>query len=172
MSIDLGGIAKGWIAQKIIDFLRTQNIVNALADAGGDIAMSAAPAGTQGWTIGVNIPERQEELLDQSLLLQNKSVATSGDAYQYVEKDGKRYSHIVDPQTGFGVTFQRNVTIIANDGATADWLATACSILPIKKAKKLAIKMGAELLIAANKNDKFVFYSTKGFNQYWKQRVL
>ena len=172
MSLDLGGIAKGWIAQKIIDFLHTEGVANALADAGGDIVMSAAPPGTQGWIIGVNIPERQEELLNQSLLLQNKSVATSGDAYQYVEKNGIRYSHIVDPQTGYGVTFQRNVTVIANDGATADWLATACSILPIKKAKKLAIKMGAELLISANKNDKIVFYSTKGFNQYWKQRVL
>ena len=171
MSLDLGGIAKGWIAQKIIDFLHTQHIAHALADAGGDIAMSAAPPGTKGWTIGVNIPERQEELLDQSLLLQNKAVATSGDAYQYVEKDGIRYSHIVDPNTGYGVTFQRNVTVIANDGATADWLATACSILPIKKAKKLAVKLGAELLIAANRKDKIVFYSTKGFDHFWKQHV-
>lgn len=171
MSLDLGGIAKGWIAQKIIDFLHSQHVANALADAGGDIAMSAAPEGTNGWTIGVNIPERQEELLDQSLLLQNKAVATSGDAYQYVEKDGKRYSHIVDPHTGYGVTFQRNVTVIANDGATADWLATACSILPIKKAKKLAGKMDAELLIAENKKDKIVFYSTKGFDLYWKQPI-
>ena len=168
MSLDLGGIAKGWIAQKIIDFLRTQNVAHALADAGGDIAMSAAPEGTKGWTIGVNIPERREELLDQSLLLQNKAVATSGDVFQYVEKDGKRYSHIVDPQTGYGVTFQRNVTVIANDGATADWLATACSILPVKKAKKLALKMNAELLIAENKKDKIIFYATKGFAQYWK----
>ena len=172
MSLDLGGIAKGWIGQKIIDFLHTQGVANALADAGGDIVMSTSPPGTKGWTIGVNIPERQEELLDQSLLLQNKAVATSGDAYQYVENNGIRYSHIVDPKTGYGVTFQRNVTVIANDGATADWLATACSILPIKKAKKLAIKLGAELLIAENKKDTIVFYSTKGFRRFWKQPVL
>ncbi len=172
MSLDLGGIAKGWIAQKIIDFLHTHHIANALVDAGGDIAMSTAPAGTNGWTIGINIPERQEELLDQSLLLQNIAVATSGDAYQYLEKNGIRYSHIVDPKTGYGVTFQRNVTVIANDGATADWLATACSILPIKKAKKLAIKLCAELLIAENKKDTIVFYSTKNFRRFWKQSVL
>ena len=150
--------------------LHWMDIAAALADAGGDIVMSAAPQGSNGWTIGVNIPERQEELLDQSLLLQNKAVATSGDAYQYVEKDGKRYSHIIDPHTGYGVTFQRNVTIIANDGAIADWLATACSILPIKKAKKLAAKMGAELLIAESKKDKIVFYTTKGFGLYWKPK--
>ena len=169
IGLDLGGIAKGWIAQKVIDFLGSQKITIALADAGGDIAMGAAPPNSKGWSIGVNVPESKEELLEQSLLLQNKSVATSGDTYQFIEHDGKRYSHITDPKTGYGVTFQRNVTVIANDGATADWLATACSILPIKKAKKLAVKMKAELLIAENKNDRLVFYSTKGFSYYWKQ---
>lgn len=168
MSLDLGGIAKGWIAQKIIDFLSAQNITNALADAGGDIVMSAVPTGSKGWSIGVNVPESKEELLEQSLLLQNKSVATSGDAYQFMVYDGKRYSHITNPKTGYGVTFQRNVTVIANEGATADWLATACSILSIKKAKKLALKMKAELLIAENKNDRIVFYATKGFKHFWK----
>ena len=169
MSLDVGGIAKGWIAQKVIDFLYSQKITIALADAGGDIAMSAAPPNSKGWSIGVNVPESKEELLEQSLLMQNKSVATSGDAYQFIEQGGKRYSHITDPKTGYGVTYQRNVTVIANDGATADWLATACSILTIKKAKKLAGKMNAEVLMAENKNDHFIFYSTKGFAHYWKQ---
>ena len=168
-SLDLGGIAKGWIAQNIVDFLSSQKITIALADAGGDIAMSAAPPNSKGWSVGVNVPESKEELLEQSLLLQNKSVATSGDAYQFIEHDKKRYSHITDPKTGYGVTLQRNVTVIANDGATADWLATACSILPIKKAKRLAVKMKAEVLIAENKNDHIIFYSTKGFAHYWKQ---
>ena len=169
MSLDLGGIAKGWIAQKVIDFLGSKNITIALADAGGDIAMSAALPNSKGWSIGVNVPESKEELLEKSLLIQNKSVATSGDAYQFIEHEGKRYSHITDPQTGYGVTFQRNVTVIANDGATADWLATACSILPIKKAKKLAVKMKAEVLIAEDKNEHIIFYTTKGFAHYWKQ---
>ena len=169
MGLDLGGIAKGWISQKVIDFLSSQKITMALADAGGDIAMSAAPPNSKGWSVGVNVPESKEELLEQSLLIQNKSVATSGDAYQFIEHDGKKYSHITDPKTGYGVTFQRNVTVIANDGATADWLATACSILQIKKAKKLAVKMKAEVLIAENKNDRLVFYSTRGFSNYWKQ---
>jgi thiamine biosynthesis lipoprotein len=69
------------------------------------------------------------------------------------------------------VTYQRNVTVIANDGTTADWLATACSILPIKKAKKIAAQMGAEVLIGEIKKGKLIFNSTKGFALYWKQRV-
>ena len=170
MQLDAGGIAKGWIAQQVIDFLKTEQVDHALVDAGGDIVMSKGPSGSNGWAIGVNIPETRDELLPKTLLLQNKAVATSGDVYRYFEKDGKRYSHIADPRTGYGVTSQRNVTVIANDGATADWLATACSILSIKKAKKLAVHNGAEVLIGVLKKDKLVFYSTKGFKRYWKQQ--
>ncbi|MCW3090052.1 MAG: ApbE family lipoprotein [Ferruginibacter sp.] len=169
MQLDLGGIAKGWIAQKIIDFLHTQQVNHALADAGGDIAMSEAPPGTGGWTIGVNIPETTDELLSKKLFLKNKAVATSGDAYQFMMKDGKKYSHIIDPRTGYGVTSQRNVTVIARDGATADWLATACSILKIKRAKRLATQFDADVLIAEVKNGRMILNATKGFARYWKQ---
>jgi len=170
MQLDAGGIAKGWIAQQIIDFLKTEQVDHALVDAGGDIVMSNAPSGSNGWAIGVNVPETGDELLPGTLQLQNKAVATSGDVYRYIEKDGKKYSHITDPRTGYGVTSQRNVTVIAGDGATADWLATACSILSIKKAKSLAVRNGADVLIGVLKKDKLVFYSTKGFKRYRKQQ--
>ena len=168
MKLDLGGIAQGYIAQKVIDFLHSQNINHALVNASGDIVMSGAPPGLNGWTIGINLPERTDELLSRTLLIQQKAVTTSGDAYQFTEHGGKKYSHIIDPRTGYGVTWQRNVTAIANDGTTADWLATACSILSIKKAKRLAAALGAEVLIAEIKKDKLVFHSTKGFATYWK----
>jgi thiamine biosynthesis lipoprotein len=168
MQLDLGGIAQGYIAQKIIDFLRTQNINHALVNVSGDIVMSDAPPGTKGWTVGINVPQTTDELLPQTLLLHSMAVTTSGDAYQFMEHNGKRYSHIIDSRTGYGVISQRNVTVIANDGTIADWLATACSILSIKKAKKLAAKMNAVVLITENKNDKIIFYSSKGFNRYFK----
>ena len=171
MQLDLGGIAQGYIAQKVLDFLSTQKINRALVNASGDIVMSGSPPGAKGWTVGVNVPESREELLPKKLLLQNKAVTTSGDAYQFIDHDGKRYSHITDPRTGYGVTFQRNVTVIANDGATADWLATACSIVSIKKAKKLATSLRAEVLIAEFKKGKLTFHATKGFSLYWKQRA-
>ena len=171
MQLDLGGIAQGYIAQKVIDFLLTQNINHALVNASGDIVMSNAPPGLSGWTVGVNVPESADELLPRTLLMQNKAVTTSGDAYQFTEHEGKRYSHIINSKSGYGVTWQRNVTAIANDGTTADWLATACSILPLKKAKKLVNQLGAEVLIAEIKKGKLVFYSTKGFGAYWKQTV-
>ncbi|MEO7530473.1 MAG: FAD:protein FMN transferase [Sediminibacterium sp.] len=168
MRLDLGGIAKGYLAQKIIDFLKTNGIIQALADAGGDMVMSNAPPSSNGWVVGINIPETTDDLLAKKLVLQNIAVATSGDAYQYMEHEGKKYSHIIDPRTGYGISSQRNVTVIAKDGAEADWLATACSILPIEDGKKLVQRMGGELLITELRNGKIIYFSTKGFTGYWK----
>jgi thiamine biosynthesis lipoprotein len=166
MRLDLGGIAKGHVAQVVVDFLYSSGITAALADAGGDIACSGAPPGKSGWTVGINVPEQENELLNKTLEIENGAVATSGDVYQFTEHKGRRYSHILNPATGLGVTYQRNVTIVAPDGATADWLATACSILPVRKAKKLTRQYNAALLIGVLKNGKIKFYKTKSLGQY------
>lgn len=168
MSLDLGGIAQGYIAQKVLNFLTGQQITRALINVSGDIVMSGAPPNTNGWTVGVNVPETTDELLPKILLLHNKAITTSGDAYQFIEHKGKRYSHIVNPGTGYGITTQKNVTVIACDGTMADWLTKACSILPIKKAKRLAKKLGAEVLITQMKKGRIRYYATKGFAVYWK----
>lgn len=169
MRLDLGGIAKGYIAQKVIDFLHQNGVDAALADAGGDISMGKAAPGNLGWLVGVNVPETTDELMNRKLQLSNCSVATSGDAYQYIEHDGFKYSHIIDPRSGYGVSYQRNVTVIAIDGATADWLATACSILSINEAKRICNKLHAELFISSIENDRLVIYQTAGFKKYWEK---
>jgi thiamine biosynthesis lipoprotein len=168
MQLDFGGIAKGYIAQWVINFLKANGIQQALVDAGGDIVMSGPPLNQKGWLIGVNLPETTDQLLNKKLQLSNCSVATSGDVYQFIEYKGVKYSHIINPLTGYGVTNLRNVTIVAKTGATADWLATACSILPIKEAKQLAISHQAALLITTLKNGKLVFEATPNFKNYWQ----
>ena len=168
MHLDFGGIAKGYIAQWVINFLKANGIQQALVDAGGDIVMSGPPLNQQGWLIGVNLPETTDQLLNKKLQLSNCSVATSGDVFQFIEYKGVKYSHIINPLTGYGVTNLRNVTIVAKTGATADWLATACSILPIKEAKQLAISHQAALLITTLKNGKLVFEATPNFKNYWQ----
>jgi thiamine biosynthesis lipoprotein len=168
MQLDFGGIAKGYIAQWVINFLKANGIQQALVDAGGDIVMSGPPLNQQGWLIGVNLPETTDQLLNKKLQLSNCSVATSGNVYQFIEYKGVKYSHIINPLTGYGVTNLRNVTIVAKTGATADWLATACSILPIKEAKQLAISHQAALLITTLKNGKLVFEATPNFKNYWQ----
>lgn len=167
--IDLGGIAKGYTAGKVLRLLQDAGIRAALVDAGGDMAVSDAPQGSGGWRIGVNIPQTTDSLLPKHLLLHNISVATSGDAYQYIAHDGKIYSHIIDPHTGYGVQYRRNVTVISDDPALADWLATACSILPLRKAKKLILRHHAELLITEIRDDRVHYFMTKGFGRYWER---
>jgi len=169
MLLDLGGIAKGYAAQAVVNYLTRKGIKQSLVDAGGDMVMTQPPPNSRGWTIGVNVPETTDDLLPQKLLLQNKAVATSGDAYQFIEHKGKKYSHIADPRTGYGISSQRNVTVIADNGAVADWLATACSILPIKEAMQLAKKMKAELLITELRNKQVLYYDSPGFKRYWKR---
>ncbi len=170
MQLDFGGIVKGYAAQRVVDFLKSRNVLIALADAGGDIVMSNAPLTKEGWTVAINLPEQENELWDRRLELKNCAVATSGDVYRFILHEGKKYSHIIDPKTGYGVTSQRNVTVIYKEGTAADWLATACSILPIKKALKLAKNARAELFIATLKNDEIVTHKTKGFDKYFEKK--
>lgn len=167
MRLDFGGIAKGYIAQWVIDELKNRGITEALADAGGDIVMSSSPLNSKGWLVGVNIPETTDDLLSKQLQLANISVATSGDVYQFMVKNGVKYSHIIDPKTGYGVTSLRNVTVIAPMGGTADWLATACSILPMALAKKVAQENHAQLLITTLKKGKVKYYNASSLNKYW-----
>jgi FAD:protein FMN transferase len=170
MRLDFGGIVKGYTAQRVVDYLKSKNIPIALADAGGDIAMSNSPPGKKGWSISVNLPEQENELWDKKLELKNISVATSGDVYRFTIYKGKKYSHIINPRTGYGLTTQRNVTVIAKEGATADWLATACSILPIGKALELAKKENAALLITNFKAGKIIIHKTDNFDSYFQKK--
>jgi thiamine biosynthesis lipoprotein len=168
--LDFGGIVPGYAVQRVLDFLKTKNINIALVDASGDIVMGDAPPGKDGWTIGINLPENENEIWDKKLELKNFAVSTSGDVYRYTIHNGIKYSHIIDPKTGYGVTSQRNVTVITKYGTDADWLATASSILPIKKALALAEKEHAAILIATLNGEKIITYKSKSFDKYFQKK--
>jgi FAD:protein FMN transferase len=132
MEIDLGGIAKGFAADEVLKVLAKHGITVALVAAGGDITVSGAPPGADGWKVEIApLPGSKEKRV---LLLKDAAVSTSGDAEQFVVIDGVRYSHIVDPNTGIGLTGQRSVTVIARRGIDADSLTKMASILPPDKA--------------------------------------
>ncbi len=136
MQLDLGGIAKGYAVDEALAVLGQHGVTRALVDAGGDIGLGDPPPDKPGWLIGIaplqpNAPPRRH------LWLSRVAVATSGDAWQYVEIDGRRYSHLVDPRTGVGLTDHSSVTVIAPDGITADGLASAVSVLGPEKGLKL-----------------------------------
>jgi thiamine biosynthesis lipoprotein len=169
MQLDMGAIAKGYAADKVLALLQSHGITTALVDAGGDMVAFGIPPQKKGWTIGINVPGQQEKLLERKLVLSNKAVATSGDAFQFMVHEGKRYGHIIDPRTGYGVTFQRNVTVVAPTATTADWLATACSILTLEQVKILAKKYKSEVLITTLQNGRIQKLSFGKFDSYLEQ---
>ena len=134
MRLDFGAIAKGFACDEAITVLTKHGIASALVDGGGDICLSAAPPGKTGWRIQIE-PEKPGEPAPL-LVLKNCAVATSGDRYRFVEINGKRYSHIVDPRTGLGLTSRLTVTIVAPNATDADAVASAVSVLGVKDGVK------------------------------------
>ncbi len=129
MLLDLGGIAKGYAVDAALDVLRKRGIARALVDAGGDLAVGEAPPGKRGWRIGVAPLDRPNGAPSRYLWLVRQAVATSGDAFQFVEIDGVRYSHIIDPRTGLGLTTRASATVVAPNCTDADALASALCVL-------------------------------------------
>jgi thiamine biosynthesis lipoprotein len=126
IELDLGGVAKGYILDQSLTVLGKCGVASALIEAGGDIVVSGAPPGTPGWRIAV--PHADSVLPGRAASLVNAAISTSGDAEQFIEIAGRRYSHIIDPRTGLGATTGALATVIAPDGMTADVLATALAV--------------------------------------------
>lgn len=138
MLLDLGGIAKGYAADAAQKVLKQHGVSQALVAAGGDIVVSDPPPNADGWKVAIAPLEPvDDDTKGRTLLLKNAAVSTSGDTEQYVEIDGKRYSHILDPRTGVPLTERMSVTVIAANGTTSDSLATAVSVLGPDKGLKL-----------------------------------
>jgi thiamine biosynthesis lipoprotein len=137
MKLDPGGIAKGYACDQALAVLTRAGITSALVAGAGDIVVSGPPLDLDGdsgdrkagWTVGIGPLEAPGSPPLRFLTLSHAAVSTSGDAERFVEIDGKRYSHIVDPRTGLGVIDRSSVTVVARDGATADSLATAVYVL-------------------------------------------
>ena len=127
MRIDLGGIAKGYAGDQALRVLRALEVSSALVAVGGDVVAGDAPPGEAGWVVEIQPDEANRA--GERLLLRQAAVSTSGDREQWVERDGVRYSHILDPRTGIGLTGGRRATVVAPEGVTADSLATAACVL-------------------------------------------
>jgi len=129
MRLDLGGIAKGYALDEALRTLERCGVSRALVTGGGDMVAGDAPPGKAGWRIEVAPLDRTNAPPARSVLLRRQALATPGDLLQYLEHEGQRYSHIVNPRTGIGLTDHSLVTVIAPDGMKADALSTAVSVL-------------------------------------------
>ena len=152
MQLDLGGIAKGYAADKALEVLKHHGLTRALVAASGDIAVGDPPPGQRGWRVGIGAPGTDSARsnpaqqhagpetgapIARTLLLKNAAVSTSGDSEQFIEIGGRRYSHIVDPRTGVGLTERLQVSVIARHATDTDSLDTAVSVLGVERGLKL-----------------------------------
>jgi len=136
MRLDLGGIGMGYAADEALRIITQHGITSAMIDASGDVVCSAAPPGERGWKIGIAPLTESAGPPSRYVWLAHRALTTSGDAFQFVEIGGRRYSHIVDPQTGLGLATRSSVTVIAPDCTTADSMATAVSVLGPQRGMK------------------------------------
>ena len=138
--LDLGGIAKGYAADEALLVLKNLGITQALVAASGDIVMGDPPPEAKAWRVAI-APLDVNKPAERFLELSNCAVSTSGDAFQFVEIDGKRYSHILDPRTGLGLTTRSSVTVVAPVGIRSDSLASTVCILGPEAGMKLIEKL-------------------------------
>ena len=123
MEIDLGGIGKEYAVDRCIQLLQAQTKAACLVNFGGDLAVTGAPLNRKAWSVGIE-PAAGENAVSLVELRQG-ALATSGDARRYLEKDGVRYSHVLDPRTGWPVLgAAASVTVAANTCTQAGMLAT------------------------------------------------
>ncbi len=141
LQLDFGGIGKGYALQMAFDLLRTRGITQALLEAGGDIVVGDAPPGADGWEIVTG------DAQEPPRYLVNAALSTSGSTEQFVEVEGRRYSHVIDPRTGWAVTHTDEVSVIASDGVYADALSTAFNVLGRDRALALADRWPALLAL-------------------------
>ena len=169
MRLDLGAIAKGYAADEALKVLRRRGITRALVAGGGDMALGDPPPGKKGWRIEIPPLDTTNAPPARFVLVADAGLATSGDLFQHVEIGGKRYSHIVDPRTGIGLTDHSLVTVIAPDGITADSLATAVSVLGPKRGKKLIENTkGAAVQIVRQPGDTIEVTESSRFKRHYE----
>ncbi|WP_051398054.1 FAD:protein FMN transferase [Runella limosa] len=158
MRIDFGAIGKGYAADDVLKVLKSFGIDRAFLDAGGDLAIGDAPPEKEGWRIEVS-SGGGDTTATHILTLKNCGVATSGSTYRHFDYKGVRYSHIVSPYTGVGLTTHTRTTVITQNGTDADALATAFSVLGIKKSQKVAKRLkGVEVWLLEQNASKKAHY--------------
>jgi thiamine biosynthesis lipoprotein len=164
IKIDYNAIAQGYSADLIGRMLIEKGITNFLIDVGGEVlAQGKKPDGTH-WKVGIEKPTKEaddERTLDVIVKLENKALASSGNYRRFFLKDGKRYSHTIDPTTGFPVTHTLlSTSVLANDCMTADAYATAFMVMGVEKSK-IFLESHSEL------EAHFIFTNADGHYETW-----
>jgi len=137
MALDLGGIAKGYATDKAIEVLKARGITSALVNAGGDVRVIGNKPDGKPWRIGVQHPRLTDGISAKLSLTEWDTMETSGDYQRFIMKDGIRYSHILNPRTGWQPREVASVTMVTNSSTYGDILSKPIFVLGVEKGLEL-----------------------------------
>jgi len=168
ISIDLASIAKGYAVDKVAELIKKEDIKNFLVEIGGEVYASGVRKDDKQWRIGINRPRKESpyDEIYKIVTLKDKAFATSGDYRKFFEVKGKRYSHILNPKTGYPVANGVvSVSIIADTCTFADGLATAVMVMGRKKGLELinALPDVEGMIVVRQAGSQLVDYPSSGF---------
>ncbi|MFH2218558.1 MAG: FAD:protein FMN transferase [Pseudomonadota bacterium] len=168
ISLDLGSIAKGYGVDQISQTLRENGIDNFLVEIGGEVFASGRREDGENWRVGINMPLKEAAFTQvyTAVALQDKALATSGDYRNFFEVDGKRFSHILDPRTGYPVTNGVvSVSILSDNCTFADGLATAVMVMGHERGIELINRLDRTegLVVVQEKDGTLADHRSKGF---------
>lgn len=165
LKLDLSGVAKGYAVDKVAELLNFAGYENYMVEIGGELRLrGSSPRGTP-WRIAVEEPDPQGlHSVHRVLELTDIAMATSGDYRNYFERDGKRYSHTIDPTTGYPITHNlASVTVLSESAAYADAVATGLDVLGPEKGMKLAQNQGLAVYMIIKGDQGFESVSSAAF---------
>ncbi len=167
VSIDFSAIAKGYAVDQIVLLLKSFNIEHFMVEIGGELVTSGVNNNGTNWKIGIEKPDALAGITADVLSLQSSALATSGDYRNYFDIDGVRYSHTIDPRTGYPVTHNlASVTVLADTSAQADAWATAFMVLGAEEGVKLAKQKGLSCLFIIREGKTYRAVTTAEFNTF------
>lgn len=162
--IDLGGVAKGFIADKLKAFLLSKGVHRAIINLGGNVEVLGSKTKDTPWIVGVQQPFQGQNQDVGYLYVTDKSVVTSGIYERYFVQDGKLYAHILDPRTGYPVENNlSSVTIVSDESKHGDGLSATCFLLGVEKATKLVESLPDVEAVFITKDGKVI--TTPGINK-------
>ncbi len=172
LEIDLSAIAKGYAVDVIAAALTGAGYQNFMVEIGGEVITRGQRSDHRGWRIGIEKPDIHTRAVQRVLELKDIAMATSGDYRNFIEVDGKRYSHTIDPVTGRPVTHHlASVSVLHRSAMTADALATALNVLGPEKGVTLANlgKIPALFIVYAEEGFELIY--TNGFEDYFVEEA-
>jgi FAD:protein FMN transferase len=169
LSINLSAVAKGYGVDYIAQLLESYNVQHYLVEIGGEIRVKGKNKDNVFWKIGIEVPSFLQKNAQQIISINNKAIATSGDYRNFFEKDGVRYSHTIDPETGKPVVHNiASITVIAETAMEADALATAFMAMGEEKALATAKVYNIPLYMLLYDNDRYISVYSSSFESYFQ----